>query len=138
MREAPGSSGGRETIIYFVTLMPRAEYLSEEAMATTLSAAGLVPHGTLMVRRQLVAPPPPEEGPDQTDGVLREAAAAAEDEEGGGSGGVASSVAGGMIIDEVDEGNFFAEDPAIALLGAYGTALVAVIARVDGNGRLTP
>jgi hypothetical protein len=42
------------------------------------------------------------------------------------------------INDEVDEGNFFAEDPAIALLGAYGTALVAVIARVDGNGRLTP
>ena len=42
------------------------------------------------------------------------------------------------FIDEVDEGNFFAEDPAIALLGAYGTALVAVIARVDGSGRLTP
>lgn len=30
------------------------------------------------------------------------------------------------IIDEVEEGNFFAADPAIALLGAYGTALIAV------------
>ncbi|MBO9505614.1 hypothetical protein J7348_13375 [Qipengyuania flava] len=52
------------------------------------------------------------------------------------AGGTASGMV--KIIDEVDEGNFFAEDPAIALLGAYGTALVAVIARMDGNGRLTP
>ena len=52
------------------------------------------------------------------------------------AGGTASGMV--KIIDEVDEGNFFAEDPAIALLGAYGTALVAVIARVDGSGRLTP
>ena len=51
-------------------------------------------------------------------------------------GGTASGMV--KIIDEVEEGNFFAEDPAIALLGAYGTALVAVIARMDGNGRLTP
>lgn len=52
------------------------------------------------------------------------------------AGGTASGMV--KIIDEVDEGNFFAEDPTIALLGAYGTALVAVIARMDGNGRLTP
>ena len=52
------------------------------------------------------------------------------------AGGTASGMV--KIIDEVEEGNFFAEDPAIALLGAYGTALVAVIARVDGSGRLTP
>ena len=52
------------------------------------------------------------------------------------AGGTASGMV--KIIDEVEEGNFFAEDPAIALLGAYGTALVAVIARMDGNGRLTP
>ena len=52
------------------------------------------------------------------------------------AGGTASGMV--KIIDEVDEGNFFAEDPAIALLGAYGTALVAVIARMDGSGRLTP
>lgn len=52
------------------------------------------------------------------------------------AGGTASGMV--KIIDEVDEGNFFAEDPAIALLGAYGTALVAVIARMDRNGRLTP
>lgn len=52
------------------------------------------------------------------------------------AGGTASGMV--KIIDEVDEGNFFVEDPAIALLGAYGTALVAVIARMDGNGRLTP
>ena len=52
------------------------------------------------------------------------------------AGGTASGMV--KIIDEVDESNFFAEDPAIALLGAYGTALVAVIARMDGNGRLTP
>ena len=38
------------------------------------------------------------------------------------------------IVDEVQEGNFFAADPAIALLGAYGSALVAVIAHLRGTG----
>ena len=40
------------------------------------------------------------------------------------------------IVDEVGEGNFFAADPAIALLGAYGTALVAVIAHIKGSNGL--
>ena len=31
------------------------------------------------------------------------------------------------IVDEVEEGNFFAADPAVALLGAYGRALVSVM-----------
>lgn len=38
------------------------------------------------------------------------------------------------IIDEVEEGNFFASDPAIALLGAYGRALVAILATVRITG----
>lgn len=37
------------------------------------------------------------------------------------------------IVDEVEEGNFFAADPAIALLGAYATALIAVIAHMKDN-----
>uniref|UniRef100_A0A7S2H0V5 RING-type domain-containing protein n=2 Tax=Haptolina brevifila TaxID=156173 RepID=A0A7S2H0V5_9EUKA len=51
------STGGGTTVIYFVSVMPRAEFLSEELMATTLRDAGLVPQGTLMVRRQLSLPP---------------------------------------------------------------------------------
>ena len=77
-------SGATETRLYFVTLMPRAEYLSEEAMATTLIDAGLVPHGTVMVRRQLVAPAPPPDGlsgPDETAALLQEAAEEEEEEE---------------------------------------------------------
>ena len=38
------------------------------------------------------------------------------------------------IVDEVEEGNFFAADPAIALLGAYGTALIAVSAHKKQAG----
>lgn len=39
------------------------------------------------------------------------------------------------IADDVEEGNFFADDPVIALLGAYAQALVAVIAATkNGNG----
>ena len=41
MREAPGGARRGDSIVYFVTLMPRAEYLSEEAIATTLAAACL-------------------------------------------------------------------------------------------------
>ena len=65
MRLAAATGDGRglqETRVFFVTLTPKAEYLSEEAMAATLAEAQLVPHGTLMVRRQLVAPPPPPDG----------------------------------------------------------------------------
>ena len=34
------------------------------------------------------------------------------------------------IVDEIEEANFFAADPAIALMGAYGTALIGVLAHV--------
>jgi len=53
--EAPAARGD----IYFVSLLPRAEFLTEEAMSTTLREAGLVPSGTLMVRQPARAPPPP-------------------------------------------------------------------------------
>ena len=39
----PRSRASTETQVFFVTLTPKAEYLSEEAMGTTLSQAGLVP-----------------------------------------------------------------------------------------------
>ena len=53
-----GPGAGNDARVYFVSLIPRREFLSEEEMATTtLAAAGLVPNGTLMVRQQLVAPP---------------------------------------------------------------------------------
>lgn len=42
------------------------------------------------------------------------------------------------IVEEVEEGNFFAADPAIALLGAYGTALVAVIAHMKDGAAPEP
>ena len=58
LQEQPAMSRP-DSIIYFMTMMPRAEYLSEERMGTTLAEAGLTPDGTVMVRRQLVAPPPP-------------------------------------------------------------------------------
>lgn len=45
-----GAEGGAP-VTYFVTTMPRRDFLTEEAMGTTLAEAGLVPHGTLMVRR---------------------------------------------------------------------------------------
>lgn len=38
------------------------------------------------------------------------------------------------IVEEVEEGNFFAADPAIALLGAYGNALVGLVAHAKSNG----
>lgn len=37
------------------------------------------------------------------------------------------------IVEDVEEGNFFADDPAIALLGAYAQALVAIIAAGRGS-----
>ncbi|MBO6527423.1 MULTISPECIES: hypothetical protein [unclassified Erythrobacter] len=37
------------------------------------------------------------------------------------------------IVDDVEEGNFFADDPAIALLGAYARALVAIIAAANAD-----
>ena len=61
LQEQPAISRPDSTI-YFMTMMPRAEYLSEERMGTTLAEAGLTPDGTVMVRRQLVAPPPPPSG----------------------------------------------------------------------------
>ena len=47
------TSGAGRTVIFFVSPMPRADFLSEGAMQTTLREAGLCPSGTLMVRRQL-------------------------------------------------------------------------------------
>ena len=52
------------------------------------------------------------------------------------SGVLLSRAAGGSasgmvkIVDEIEEGNLFAADPAIALVGAYGAALVKVSAHV--------
>lgn len=34
------------------------------------------------------------------------------------------------IVDEIEEANFFAADPAVALMGAYGTALISVLAHI--------
>jgi hypothetical protein len=58
MGDRMGDTGAR-TVIFFVSPMPRADFLSEGAMQTTLREAGLCPSGTLMVRRQLAMPPPP-------------------------------------------------------------------------------
>ena len=46
----------------------------------------------------------------------------------GAAGGSASGMV--KIVDEIEEGNLFAADPAIALVGAYGAALVKVSAHV--------
>ena len=87
MRMGDGSGAG-VTALYFVTLTPKAEYLSEEAMATTtLAGASLVPHGTLMVRRQLVAPPAAPDGPDETEDILRAREEGDEANEGGEAAG---------------------------------------------------
>ncbi len=63
MREA----GAVEPPIYFVSPMPRQDFLDEAAMGQTLRDVGLVPRGTLMARCPLVAPveDSADEGPQQ-------------------------------------------------------------------------
>ena len=48
--------------VYFVSLMPRAEFATEAAMATTLRDAGMVPSGSLMVRQPPRAAPAAAQG----------------------------------------------------------------------------
>ena len=75
-----GPGAGNDARVYFVSLIPRREFLSEEELATTtLAAAGLVPNGTLMVRQQLVAPP--DAGPGVEPEAEGEAAADDDDTE---------------------------------------------------------
>jgi len=101
LRMGDGSAGSR-TVIFFVSLMPRAEFLSEELMTTTLRDAGLVPSGTLMVRRQLTMPAPTDAADAAAEAASnltafeggREVADEVADEEGAEGDGAAAGAAG--------------------------------------------
>ncbi|KAL3923484.1 MAG: hypothetical protein SGPRY_004203 [Prymnesium sp.] len=62
MRMGAQVGNGSRLLTYFVSTLPARQFLSEEAMGTTLLEAGLVPHGTLMVRHQLSEPAPAGSG----------------------------------------------------------------------------